>query len=1591
MVRLGEYARGAGVNQIARRVEKAMRTIKQSKGGRRGRKTSARGWRLAAAAIAPVLAAGSLPAVAAVRTWDGGGADDNLTTAANWVGNVAPVFNAANNVAGDDWIFTGTTRLAPVNNSTNLVQTAFTITFDANAGAFNLGGPNAIVVGTTGAGGHITNNGTNVQTFSGEVRSRVGTITSNGGDLVFAGIYNVGNDSAIDNRTNTFTGSGNIIMSGQVVGFGRLLKEGSGTLHLTNTTNDFLGGLRVNNGAVRVSAPGAFGNGTGRTTVIGGNVANTGRLELVGGHVFNPEAITLEARQFASANAPHIVNVSGNNELTGPISLTTGGFEYTIHSNADLLKISGPIQSALTGLRQLHFGGPSNGEVTGSIGVGMSIVKDGTGTWTLSGANGYSGTVTVNAGTLVLNGQQSTGSPVIINNGGTLKLTVNGQMNNATNVLVNGGGTLDVSDWASVGGYTLPLGNKTTGNGTIRGPINVGQLANLAPGVGPVPGTLRIEGNVAYTGGGSATLTFAPGASSLIDIQGDLTTSTANGANSVDILGHGMTVGTHDLIKYSGALGGEGFSGFTLGALPPRLVATLVNDTAGKSIDLNVTGVDFPRWIGNVSSDWDINTSQNWREVNSGNGTTYLQPGTIGDAVLFDDQGANPVVNLVQLVSPAAVTFNNNTVNYVVGGGGAISGPGQLIKDGTGTAVLANFGINDYAGGTFIKNGILQLGDDTNQQGGSLGAAPVTIDANGTLVFKRLDNFDFANKLIGTGDVIKRGVGVTSLTSTESFDFGGEFIIEEGVLRIATRLAGGNNIAPIRVRPGGTLDVSAQQMGPKPIFFEGTGHNNQGAIISTGNQNNALEDVTMTGDATVGGTGRFDIRNLGNPVTRLSTGGNAYNLTKIGSAQFSLVGVTVDPALGDINVNEGTFSVESSTTGLGNPSRTINLGSAATLQFWALATPVDKNLISAGGTIASGSGTMNAFLGPVTLNADTFFRNEANTALTLTDPISGAGGLIKGTQAGSLVLGSVNTYAGRTEIGGGAITVISLGNGGQPSGIGQSASDATNLVLGGGTSTAGRLNFVGSNAATTDRLFTVNGTGATLDASGAAGAPLVFANAGAVVMNNSVTSVANVTLTGSNRDDNVLAPSISNGINGATSPVGLVKSGAGTWVLAGNNTFSGVVSNSNGGILKIRSNTALGDTTGDTLLADNTANPNPTSLWLDHPTGLTVAENFRTTGGGGGGENPLGPGVIRSVRGNNVLSGTLTLQAGGGMSTYTVDTGSTLDFSGTLQNIAGTSRIAHLGGAGDGRISGVIQNNQGTNNGTATMGVNKVGAGTWTIAGTSNTYTGPTSVGGGVLRVTGSVATSNGVTANNGGTFDAAVTQTVNALTVNDGGKALVSRLAGATSATVLTTKALTIGTNTAQVDLASNAMIVDYAAGSSPLANVRSAVTSGYAGGAWTGPGIVSSTAATNPNGAVGYAEASDVIGPAGGDFMGRTVDADAVLTRYTLGGDATLNGEVNFDDLARLAQNYNVLDGQRLWSEGDFNYDGDVDFDDLAKMAQNYNTSLPAAAEIAALGGGASFGEDVARAFAQVPEPGSMTLLAITAGAMVGRRRRR
>jgi autotransporter-associated beta strand protein len=223
----------------------------------------------------------------------------------------------------------------------------------------------------------------------------------------------------------------------------------------------------------------------------------------------------------------------------------------------------------------------------------------------------------------------------------------------------------------------------------------------------------------------------------------------------------------------------------------------------------------------------------------------------------------------------------------------------------------------------------------------------------------------------------------------------------------------------------------------------------------------------------------------------------------------------------------------------------------------------------------------------------------------------------------------------------------------------------------------------------------------------------------------------------------------------------------------------------------------------------------------------------------------------------------------------------------------------------------------------------------------------------------------------------------------------------------------LTVGDNTSvtnpititsggSVDLGRNGLAVDYAPSTSSgeaavLASVRSQIIAGYGPGKnWGGAnGITSSSAAGNSSTAIGYALASEVLPFNNGSsdtFLGSPVDKTTVVARYTLAGDATLDGTVDFNDLVKLAQNYNttVSSGtESWWNHGDFTYDGVTDFNDLVKLAQNYNTSLPNPSAAPIPGASIAFEADLARAFSSVPEPGTLSLLGLGALALLGRRR--
>src|SRR5207244_3758273 len=93
----------------------------------------------------------------------------------------------------------------------------------------------------------------------------------------------------------------------------------------------------------------------------GGATGSTARLELAGGVSVN-NAVT-----FAQRNDPGgsdgIRNVSGNNTLWGPMTITTGGSAARVQSNAGLLTLAGPITTDATSARNFYLQGAGDGAV----------------------------------------------------------------------------------------------------------------------------------------------------------------------------------------------------------------------------------------------------------------------------------------------------------------------------------------------------------------------------------------------------------------------------------------------------------------------------------------------------------------------------------------------------------------------------------------------------------------------------------------------------------------------------------------------------------------------------------------------------------------------------------------------------------------------------------------------------------------------------------------------------------------------------------------------------------------------------------------------------------------------------------------------------------------------------------------------------------------------------------------------------------------------------------------------------------------------------------------------------------------------------
>ena len=221
---------------------------------------------------------------------------------------------------------------------------------------------------------------------------------ADGGALPVAG-------AVVNNYLLVFNSSQTVNLNGSISGPGILFQNGSGALVLGGS-NSYSGATNVNDGALRATNSYALGAASGAVNIAGGTA--DARLEISGGITLTKN-LTLAGRGAVHGDnlSSQLMNVSGANSVTGNISLTSGGYDYIIQSDADSLAINGNVtnNSGDAAERYLYLQGDGNGQIAGIIGNGtgagpLDIVKDGEGAWTLTQSTAYPGDLTIKNGTL---------------------------------------------------------------------------------------------------------------------------------------------------------------------------------------------------------------------------------------------------------------------------------------------------------------------------------------------------------------------------------------------------------------------------------------------------------------------------------------------------------------------------------------------------------------------------------------------------------------------------------------------------------------------------------------------------------------------------------------------------------------------------------------------------------------------------------------------------------------------------------------------------------------------------------------------------------------------------------------------------------------------------------------------------------------------------------------------------------------------------------------------------------------------------------------------------------------------------------------
>ena len=601
------------------------------------------------------------------------------------------------------FILSGSSSLA-VSNGTCSLNSNSAIHFQSTSSTLTVG-PNGYVVANNSSGSAANFNNqywlTNLSMQGGTLAANYpgnssygnftiftgGAVTTSGGSLstISAGLglfqpnttFNIASDSPL-------LVSGNITLATAGAG---LTMAGPGLMTVTGA-NTYTGATTISGGTLNVTGASVLGSGSypGAIDIAGGAaliysssanqkfsgvISDAGNLNVSAGSLVLSGSNTISGTITLTGG---VVNLgSADTGSTGPLgsaSVVLGGGTLQ-YSSVNTTDYSGRFGATAGQAFNVDTNGQNVTWNTGLTSTGGSLDKLGGGALTLNGPNTYTGATALNGGKLYLNNTNAT-SAIAVAGGATL----GGSGATSATVNVADGGAIEAG---ISGSGSLALGGLNFNN---TGTINIANFANYST-------------------------------SAAIAVGGGLSPS---GALTINLGGPALAgAGTAELLHFFGAMQGAGSSAFALNTtgvtgLGIRTFFSLSFSNAG-FVDLNYN-IDHPVWSGAGNGTWITSAGTtatgvtNWvLASNASVATNFIQ----GDAAVFDDTagaGTTTVNISAGDVSPASVSFNNNSLSYTLTGAFGITGSTSLAVNGLGSLTIANS--NSYTGGTLLNSGLPQ-------------------------------------------------------------------------------------------------------------------------------------------------------------------------------------------------------------------------------------------------------------------------------------------------------------------------------------------------------------------------------------------------------------------------------------------------------------------------------------------------------------------------------------------------------------------------------------------------------------------------------------------------------------------------------------------------------------------------------------------------------------------------------------------------------------------------------------------------------------------------------------------------------------------